>query len=61
MREAIPLPCTEAEYIAMTEAVENVLFAQRVRTLIAPGVQVEKVVVYGGNRGAAHPASNPRI
>lgn len=58
-QDTIPLSDTEEKYMAMAEAVKDMLFARRMLTFMGPGMKLETVAVYEDISGAIHLANDP--
>ena len=57
-QRCVSLSSTEAEYIAMGDGVEEILFVRQMLRFLRPGYKKKRVTVFEDNQGAIGSASN---
>ena len=58
-QRCVSLSTSEAEYVALSEGLKEILFLRAVLAFMKPGNEEQKVIVYEDNVGAVRLANNP--
>ena len=58
-QKCVTLSTTEAEYVALADAIKEVIFLRYVWSFILPGLGSACIMVFEDNKGARHLAHNP--